>query len=154
MKKFTHLTDDLMATISDEADEHERKIIHEEIKAFNDAVSEYHRLARATGTRALHIIVEDENNRIVAGLIADTYWGWLDIDDLWVTEKYRGKGIGTLLIKAAEEEAKARTCQYSQIKTFSFQARDFYQKCGYKVTGELRDYPPGNSLYWMVKVLR
>ena len=39
------------------------------------------------------------------------------------------------------------------VKTFSFQARDFYEKNGYRVTDRLDDYSPGESFYWMVKEL-
>ena len=39
------------------------------------------------------------------------------------------------------------------LSTFSFQARDFYQRHGYRVVGQLDDYPPGETFYWMRKEL-
>ena len=39
------------------------------------------------------------------------------------------------------------------LKTFSFQARGFYEKNGYRVTGVIEEYPPGESFFWMVKEL-
>jgi hypothetical protein len=40
-----------------------------------------------------------------------------------------------------------------KLETFSFQARGFYEKCGYKVVGQLDDCPPGQRFYWMYKAL-
>ena len=33
------------------------------------------------------------------------------------------------------------------------EARGFYEKCGYRVIGQLDEYPPGGSFYWMRKDL-
>ena len=51
----------------------------------------------------------------------------------------------------AEREAEERGCSRAKLRTFGFQARGFYQKEGYRVVGELEDYPPGRSFYWMRK---
>ena len=147
------LFDDLEAKVTDEPDEQVRILIHEHIKSFNDAISEHHRTARKSGINPLHILVYGEDGEIIGGLIADTYWGWLDIDDLWLHEEKRGQGLGRAILHTAEQEAKSRNCHYAQLKTFSFQARGFYEKCGYRVTGELKEYPPGHVFYWMCKSL-
>lgn len=153
MKKIVNLADGLQATLSDELENEIRISIHEQIKAFNDDISEHHRSARVTGIHPLQIIVHDTAGNLVGGLIADTYWGWLDIDDFWLEEERRGRGLGRILLATAEQEAINRKCHNSQLKTFSFQARGFYEKCGYRVVGELTDYPPGQALYWMRKEL-
>jgi GNAT superfamily N-acetyltransferase len=129
----------------------DRSWVHEQIKAFNDRVSRHHRAIRPVGPRPLDILVRDDKNEIVGGLIASTYWGWLDIDDLWVTENLRGQGLGRRLLRMAEEEARARGCSRAKLRTFSFQARGFYEKEGYRVVGELEDYPPGETFHWMRK---
>jgi hypothetical protein len=38
-------------------------------------------------------------------------------------------------------------------ETLSFQARPFYEKLGYKLFGELVDYPKGHTTYCLVKKL-
>jgi len=139
--------------LTDKANHQVRTLIHEHIKSFNDGISKHHKSARAIGTHPLHLIVYDTNDVIIGGLIANTYWGWLDIDDFWIERSRRGQGLGSTVLQTAEHEAIARNCLYSQLKTFSFQAQGFYEKCGYRVTGELKNYPPGHSLYWMVKEL-
>ncbi len=154
MKKIITLTPDLKATLTDDKDDEIRSLVHKQIKAFNDGISEHHRAVRKSGIQALHILVHDSNGNLVGGLIADTYWGWLDIDDFWLEKSHRRQGLGTVLLETAEKEAKARNCQHAQLKTFSFQARGFYEKCGYRVAGELNDYPPGHAFYWMCKELK
>jgi hypothetical protein len=37
--------------------------------------------------------------------------------------------------------------------TFSFQAPEFYKQHGYRVFGELKDFPPDHTRYYMTKQL-
>ena len=131
-----------------------RSEIHEQIKAFNDATSPAHRQARKPGSiQPLHVLVRDEEGRLRGGLIADTYWDWLDLEDFWLEAALRGNGLGARVLRAAEEEAIERGCKNAKLETFSFQARGFYEKFGYRVVGRLDGYPPGQSFYWMSKEL-
>lgn len=140
-----------MLSLTDTQDAEVRDLIHEQIKAFNDTVSEPHRKARKDGVRPLHILLQDKNGKLQGGLIADTYLNWLDVDDFWLEESARGRGHGQRMLQAAESEAIARGCRFAKLETFSFQARGFYEKCGYKVVGQLDEYPPGQTFYWMKK---
>ena len=65
----------------------------------------------------------------------------------------RRRGVGTALLRRAEAEAAGRGCLGAMLDTFSFQARPFYETQGYRVAGELSDFPPGHSLYVMQKRL-
>jgi GNAT superfamily N-acetyltransferase len=152
-KQFWSAGDHVLA-LSGSNDQQLRSEIHDQIKAFNDAMSEPHRLARSEGgVRPLHILLRDGNGNLTGGLIADTYWQWLDLDDFWLVESVRGQGIGRSMLQAAEQEAVARGCRFAKLETFSFQARGFYEKCGYRVVGQLQNYPPGQSFFWMQKDL-
>jgi hypothetical protein len=51
------------------------------------------------------------------------------------------------------EEARWRGARNAYLDTFSFQAPDFYQRHGYRVFGELVDFPPGHTRYYMTKQL-
>lgn len=141
----------LHITLSDEDAAGIAAFIHGRIKAFNDAHSPAHRAARADGLHPLLVVARDGDDNVVGGLIAATYWGWLDVDDLWVAEEVRGRGLGRRLLRTAEREARARGCSRARLTTYSFQARAFYEKEGYGVVGALEDYPPGETYYWMRK---
>jgi ribosomal protein S18 acetylase RimI-like enzyme len=133
--------------------EADRAAIHAMIKAFNDATSEDFRVARTSegAPRPLDVILRRSDGEIVAGLMAQTIWGWLRIHDLWVAAPLRGQGIGSRLLRHAEDVARKRGCAHAELKTFSFQARGFYEKHGFRVIGQLDDYPPGERFYWLRK---
>ncbi len=144
---------DLRFSLADEPEPEVRQSIHREIRAFNDAVSRNHRAVRASGSQPLEITIRDEQHRLLGGLIGDTYWEWLDIDDLWIHESLRGRGHGRRLMIMAETKALERGCSRAFVQTFSFQARGFYEQMGYRVVGRLDDYPPGETFFWMRKEL-
>ena len=95
-----------------------------------------------------------DNNGVIAGINAVIYhWGMLFIDELFVSEAYRHKQLGTYLMNKVEHEAKAIGATLSHLDTFDFQAKDFYLKQGYKVFGVLDDCPPGHKRYYLSKML-
>ena len=93
------------------------------------------------------------DQQIVGGVIAETHWGWLYINLMFVNEELRGQGYGHQLLILAEEEARRRGAKHAYLDTFSFQAPEFYQKHGYQVFGELQDFPPGQQRYYLRKDL-
>jgi ribosomal protein S18 acetylase RimI-like enzyme len=93
------------------------------------------------------------NGEVAGGLIGETYWGWFYINLLFVKEELRGQGYGHQLLTLAEEEARQRGVKNAFFDTFSFQAPDFYRKHGYRVFGELKDFPPEHTRYYMTKRL-
>ena len=105
------------------------------------------------GHRKLAVFVRDAQERVVGGLLGDTYWGWLGVSILWIEEGHRRQGHGKALLSAAEREAVQRGCKYAHLDTMSFQALEFYQKLGYRVYGELHDMPAGHSRYFLWKEL-
>ena len=100
-------------------------------------------------SESLNLYVEDEKGNLLAGLIAETFGNWLEIEYLFVKEELRGQGIGSKLLKQAEREAKNRNCRFSFVNTYQFQAPDFYQKHGYKEVFALKNYPyTGQRFYY------
>jgi len=141
----------LRLTFSDQPGKPEVITLHEQLIAHNDVISPYHHQIRVNGTQPLAIWLRDKGGEIVGGLTAETFWGWLSIDDLWLAGRLRGGGIGSEMLLLAEKEARMRGCTQAVLMTFEFQARDFYEKHGYRVIGELQDFPPGHSFFWMRK---
>ena len=131
-----------------------REFLKNEIKEFNNQFSPYHRRAREPGSSTpLNLILQDDSGNVIGGLSASTYWGWLDVDDLFIPNALRGQGIGASLLQTAEAIAIRRGSIRSVVSTFEFQARLFYEQQGHRVVGELRDYPPDSAYYWMRKEL-
>jgi predicted N-acetyltransferase YhbS len=94
-----------------------------------------------------------QRGKIVAGLAAETFFGWMFVSLLWVSERHRGKGWGSSLIEAAEAEARNRGVRNVYLDSFSFQAPDFYAKLGYREFGQLKEFPAGYDRVWMTKAL-
>lgn len=60
------------------------------------------------------------------------------LEDVFVEEEFRGKGIGGQLVKAVIEEAKARGC-YKLVGTSRHsrpEVHDFYKKLGFEEYGK------------------
>lgn len=101
----------------------------------------------------LNIYVEDEQGNLLAGMSAETFGNWLEIEYLYVSEDLRGQGIGSEILNRAEQEARERKCKYSFVNTFQFQAPDFYKKHGYKEVFALKEYPYTGERYYYTKDL-
>ena len=126
----------------------------EEINFVNHALEEFNNKAVGPDNHELLNIVEyDDAGNVIGGILGGTYWGWMHLDILWVNEKYRKTGIGSKLLKAAEEEAVSRGCHSVHVDTMSWQAPEFYKKHEYRIIGELDNIPNGNKKYHLVKEL-
>lgn len=105
------------------------------------------------GIRTLAHLIRDESGTVIGGLWGRTAWDWLFVELLFVPESLRGTGLGTQLMRGAEDEGRQRGCRHAWLDTFSFQARGFYEKLGYRVFGTLADYPPGHNRFFLRKSL-
>ncbi len=90
---------------------------------------------------------------IAGGVLGVIYWDWLYVDLMWIKEEQRGCGYGSRLLALIEDEARQRGARHAFLDTFSFQAPDFYKKHGYRVFGELADFPAGQTRYFLTKEL-
>ncbi|MGJ0637989.1 GNAT family N-acetyltransferase [Xenorhabdus bovienii] len=102
----------------------------------------------------LFITITNDLNKIIAGLVAKTWWGGLDIQYLWVGKEHRLKGLGRQLMLQAETEALKRGCHMAYVDTFSFQAKGFYEKLGYKAYGELEGYAHQYTRFYLAKSIQ
>lgn len=126
----------------------------DEINFVNNALKEFNDKAVGPDNHELLNIVEYNNDgNVIAGILGGTYWGWMHLDILWVDENYRRTGIGSKLLKAAEEEARRRGCHSVHLDTMSWQAPEFYKMHGYRVIGELENIPTGNKKFHLIKDL-
>lgn len=99
------------------------------------------------------VFAKDEQGKILGGIRANAFWNYCIIELLWLSKDSRGLGVGTKLMNANEKFAKEHGFNYVRTETLSFQAKPFYEKLGFKVFGELPDYPKGHTTYCLIKAL-
>jgi len=98
--------------------------------------------------------IKNKQGDVIAGILGGIgYWNGLEISILWVDDNYRGKGLGKQLLKHAEQFAANKGAVISILDTFDFQAEGFYLKNGYKIFGELKNFPNGHRRIYMSKNL-
>ena len=127
--------------------ENEITYIRKSLNRFNEEI------VGNDGHSPLAIVEYDGDGNIIGGILGGTYWGWMYVDILWVHEDHRKRGIGSMLLHAAEKEAVRRGCHHVHLDTMSWQAPDFYKKHGYEVIGVLPDIPSGNQKYLLMKAI-
>ena len=104
--------------------------------------------------REVAFFLRDANGSVVGGVKGEySNYGWLWVGILWVSDELRGRGYGTRLMGQIEQEAKRNGCTNVYLNSFSFQAVDFYKKLGYRVFGELEEFPPGHRVCSLTKEL-
>jgi GNAT superfamily N-acetyltransferase len=91
---------------------------------------------------------------IIAGFVGHTWGGCCELAHVWVHERHRGRGLGTLLLRSAEAEAVARGCEPIVLATHSFQAPGFYERMGYEKKYVIEGRPKGHADIIYVKVLQ
>lgn len=140
-------------TLVDTANEDGRASIEHGLMRFNSERTPYFAEFRTPENmpKPLDVMIRNRHGSPLGGLVAVTHWGWLDVALFWLDEPARGKGYGTQIMLLAEKEAKRRGCHASRLTTYSFQARGFYEKLGYRVVGRYEDYPPGETHYALRK---
>ena len=126
----------------------------EDVQAVFDGLIAYnHAFTGPSQYRTLRIFVRDATGRLAGGLLGETYWGWLHVDNLWMEDAARRQGLGTRLLALAEEEGRRRGCKYAYLDTLSFQARPFYEKLGYELFATQDDMPLGHTRWFLKKEL-
>lgn len=148
------MNDKMNLVVEHTANQERREKILQSVRQYNDSASAWHQKIRHDGGTPLDLYAFDQRDQLIGGLISETFWGWLAIDYLWVTDEHRHFGLGSFLVLEAETiAAETRQVERVKVSTFSFQAPSFYLKLGYTITGEMKDYPPGQTMFWMRKEL-
>jgi len=101
----------------------------------------------------VNLCIKNAEEEIIAGLNSAVCWNWMEIDILWVHDKYRKQGLGKRLLEEAEEIARKMKCSFIKLNTFSFQAPELYQKYGYEINAIIENAPYGNKHYYLIKNL-
>ena len=116
----------------------------ERVLEFHEGLREYN--AQFVGGDAVPFaaIVSTAEGKTVAGINGTTYWGRMHVENLWVAQSFRGQGIGSKLLRMAEDIARQRDCTGVDLDTMSFQAPEFYEKHGYRNMGVVPGFSKGH----------
>ena len=95
--------------------------------------------------------VENENGGIIGGCFATAYeyhWSRMFLNELWVDERYRHHGIGSMILREVERIAKEKGCRVVTLGTASYMARPFYEKHGYAVFTAAKPRTAISVIHW------
>jgi ribosomal protein S18 acetylase RimI-like enzyme len=98
--------------------------------------------------------IRNDAGDVIAGFNGYTWGGCCELSHVWVDERYRGQGHGTLLLRSAEVEAVARGCAQIVLATHSFQAPGFYERMGFEKKYSIEGRPKGYVDIIYVKLLQ
>ncbi len=113
-------------TVTDAPDQQVRHAILGPPIRFNES-----RIGAPDDHRLLCVVMTyPTTGEVLGGLWAETLFGRLHVNLLFVPESMRRGGIGRRLIGDAEAEALRRGCRGAWLDTYSFQARGFYERLG------------------------
>jgi GNAT superfamily N-acetyltransferase len=140
MQKADRDGDEPLLILTDAPDAPAKAAIGEGLAAFNEERAGY------WDRRALAVLAHAADGKaVVGGLLGRTALGLLFIDVFFLPETLRGRGIGSRIVRLAEEEAIRRGCRAAVLYTISFQAPGFYERLGYRVFGRIPCDSPGTA---------
>ena len=129
----------------------EAKTIEEKIAGYNFSVAPP--VPGADFEKPVYKVV-GRDGELLGGLITSLdRWGALELENLWIDDKCRGMGLGSALIRAAENDAREKGRYLSIVSTWSYQARPLYEKHGYTLCSTVTDWPKGYDSYFLSKRL-
>jgi GNAT superfamily N-acetyltransferase len=124
------------------------------VNAISSGLDRYNaRFAPEADWSARYIVGRDGAGAIQAGVKYVITYDWLFVNWLWVADAYRKQGIGSRLLKGAEDDAREKGAHGAYLDTFTFQGPDFYPRHGYREFGRLENFPPGQTRFWLMKKL-
>ncbi len=118
------------------------------VRAFN-----YQHVGEYPAAEGVWLNAYGAGGELLAGLRGVVVLRWLRVELLWVTQAWRGRGLGARLLAEAEVRARELGAHQAGVETFSFQAPDFYRKQGYQEACCVPDYVDGHSLHFFRKAI-
>ncbi|HHF7367816.1 TPA: GNAT family N-acetyltransferase [Legionella bozemanae] len=129
------------------------KLLEQQDKIIRDGIVNFNAPFTGTKPERYSIYAKDSEGNIIGGAIVYAHINSVYVDVLWVSEEYRGLGIGAGLLRSVETEAIKRGIPASTLDTFSFQAEGFYLKQGYQHLGTIKNYLEGHDRIYFRKQL-
>ena len=127
----------------------EESLVLRKINAYADSMAPQN---PHTEEEQLVLKAADGDGNTAGGCIVNVHlWGRAVLAKLWVDGRYRRHGLGSMLLRAAEEAAREKDCYTLCLGTADFMARPFYEKHGFRVFTVNRDIPPGHISWSLSK---
>src|SRR5271168_111612 len=134
--------------LADIADDEAHRIVDEGISSHGAEKAGY------WDALPLYVLARDPSDeRVLGGLVGRTSLGLMFIELFFLPPELRNRGIGTRMLRMAEEEAVRRGCRGAVLYTISFQAPAFYERHGWREFGRVPCHPAGTSRIFMTKDL-
>jgi GNAT superfamily N-acetyltransferase len=134
-------------TVTNSPDEGLETIIGEGLAAYNESKS-----GRRDGQDLAVVVRDPATGEPAGGLLGRTTLGLFFLDLFYLPERLRGAGLGSRVLRLAEEEAIRRGCRAATVVTINFQAPDFYVRHGWEEFGRVAS-APGVERVFLRKVL-
>ncbi len=131
--------------------EEEESLVEEKISEYADSMAPS--FPRTEEEKLVFKIADGEGD-VLGGCVVNIHqWGRAVLARLWVDERYRRHGLGSMLIRAAENAAREKDCYYLCLGTADYMARPLYEKHGFRVFTVNRDIPRGHVSWSLSKRL-
>ena len=99
----------------------------------------------------LCLVARNDAGEVTGGLVAEVAMQWLYVDKFWIDESLRGQGLGSRLLRMAEDRARELGAIGAHLHTSSYQAPAFYTGLGYEQIGALPGRPVGETRFWFAR---
>jgi len=129
----------------DDCPPEEAAIVDAGLDAHNSAAAPLHEVT------PLSCFARLPTGEVIGGALGRTWGRCCELQQLWVAEEHRAKGVASRLLRQFEERAQTRDCDTFYLTTLSFQAPGFYRKHGYASLAQITGYPDGIAKYLMGK---
>ncbi|MFN7510128.1 MAG: GNAT family N-acetyltransferase, partial [Betaproteobacteria bacterium] len=117
------------------------------LAADHDAAAPLHEV------RPVSCVARAADGTVLGGAIGRRWGACCELQQLWLRDDRRGRGLGRRVVLAFEAHAAALGCEQVILETFSFQAPAFYARLGYVVEFERTAYPHGLRTLFLKKRL-
>ena len=117
----------------------------------------YEHNSHATGRhdgQGLGFVIHDELGQMIGVVAGYTWAGISELRQMWIDERYRGRGYARALLNAFVAEASSRGVGRIWVSSHDFQAPEMYEKAGFKRMAEFKDWPEGHINVVLCKILR
>jgi GNAT superfamily N-acetyltransferase len=92
-----------------------------------------------------------DSNELIGGAIGRDHFSQFYLDNIWVQDLHRSKGLGERVHEEVVSCAEKCGCNRILLSTLNKRAVQFYRKLGYKHLAVIEEYVVGFDLFYMAK---